>query len=108
MLPLRCAASLQCPSLTIAVTSPIILYTVGMSGLTQQTKVVDYQSAGVSSVAASHSGSLSATGSVAHEGCSQGVLGKHGSAFQMGQGVQRLLQLRGSAGKPILRPNEST
>ena len=41
-LALRCAAVLQFPPLTIAVTSPVISHAVRASGLTQQTKVADY------------------------------------------------------------------
>ena len=71
----RCAAGMQFPPLTMVVTSLSIIHTMSMSGLTQQTKVDNYQSAGVTSVVASHLSSLSSTGSVAHEGCSKGVLG---------------------------------
>ena len=72
---LKCAGGLQFPPLTIAVTSPVISHTVSASGLSQQTKAVDYQSADVTSVVGSHLGSLRATGSPSHEGYSHGVLG---------------------------------
>ena len=49
---------------------------MGMTGLTQQTKASDYWSAGVTNVVTSHFGHLSATGPMAHEDCSQGVLGQ--------------------------------
>ena len=62
-------------TLTIAVTSPVISHAMIVSGLTQQTKPADYQSADVTSVAVNSVDSLSATGSVAHEGCSQCLLG---------------------------------
>ena len=76
----RCAAGLQFPSLTTTVTSSILLHKMNVSGLMQQTKAAGYQSAGVTSVAASHLGCLSSTGPMAHEDSSQSVLGKPGSA----------------------------
>ena len=69
-LVLRCAAGLQFPPLTVLVTSPIISHAMSISGMTQQMKVAGYQSVGVTSVLTSYSGSLSATGSLAHEDCS--------------------------------------
>ena len=75
---LRCAAGMQFPPLTIVVTSPIISHAMNACGLTQQTKVADYWSAGVTSDTASHLGSSSATGPVAHVDFPQGVLGHPG------------------------------
>ena len=75
MLALRFVSGLKFPPHTIVVTLPIILHAMSVSGLTQQTKVADYQSAGVNSVAACHLGPLSATGSVAHKDSLQDVLG---------------------------------
>ena len=54
VLTLRCAASLQFPPLTIMVTSLIILHVISVSGLTEQTKMADYQSASVTCVVESH------------------------------------------------------
>ena len=54
ILALRCAAGLLFLPLNIAVTSPVILHAMTMSGLTQQTKVAEYQSVDVTSVVASH------------------------------------------------------
>ena len=85
-LALRCAAGLQFPSLTIVVISPVISHVMHASGLTQQTKVVDYQSADVTSIVASHFGSLNARGSTVYDGCSQSVLDQPSLAFQVGQG----------------------
>ena len=48
---------------------------VSLTGLTQQTKAADYWSADVTSVGVSHLDALSATGSVTHESCLQGMLG---------------------------------
>ena len=67
---LRCTAGLQFPPLTIVFTSPIILHVITVSGLSQQTKVADYWSAGATSVVASHLCPFSATGSTAHGDCS--------------------------------------
>ena len=78
---LRIAAGLQFPPLTIVVTSKIISHAMNGSWPTQQIKATDYWFTGVTSVVASHLDPLSATGSVAHEGCSQDVLGQPGSAF---------------------------
>ena len=97
---------LQFPTFTIAVTSPVISHAVSTSGLTQQTKVADYWSADITSVVASHLGSLSATGSMVHKDCSQGVLGQPTSALQVGQvGVQVAAVNSGTCNPQILRLN---
>ena len=56
VLALRCAACLQCPPLTIVITSPVISHAMIVSRLTQHTKVADYWSPDVTSVVAGHPG----------------------------------------------------
>ena len=68
-LALRYAAGLQLPPFMIGVTSPIISHALNVSGPSQLTEVLDYQSAGITNVAASHSGSLSLTGFTTHGNC---------------------------------------
>ena len=84
-LALHFVSGLFLPPFLIAFTSPVVTQAMNSGMGQQQVELVGHLSGGTTNVASSHSGSLSATGLVAHEDYSQSVPNQSASSCQTGQ-----------------------
>ena len=105
-LALRCSTGLQLPSFTIGATSPAILNALNVSGLSQLTEASDYWLAGITNVAASHSGSLSSTGFTTYRNAHKVCWTILAQTFKWARWIFMQLCLIGTACKLISRLNK--